>query len=95
MASSRLISPNIFLHTVPFILTAVEWLKNLSDQLDPEFLSNLEKAWYGDSIFLKKYKPGYALKHIESDHYVLVMALRTPLEQIIADFSIIKTAILG
>lgn len=58
-----------------------------------DFKNALSRAIYGKFIFLKKYKNWYALQHVESSKYYAVLALTSPIETMVADFCIIKTAL--
>lgn len=58
-----------------------------------DFKDSLRRAIYGKFIFLKKYKNWYAMKHIETSKYYAVLALTSPIEEMVEDFSVIETAL--
>ncbi len=68
--------------------------ESMSEAVGSEFLSCLQDAVYGDFIYLKKYKDGYAFKHIESGIYYRAVALTTPLEEFMNEFVVVNTTII-
>lgn len=71
-----------------------KWIEKLSENIKPEFQINLNEAFYGDFVYLKKYKLGYAFQHVASGKYFLARALTSPIEEFTDEFAVIKTAIL-
>jgi hypothetical protein len=60
----------------------------------PDFVHALKSGLFGKFIYLKKYQKGYILKHVDSGKYYEVVALTTPLEEIVPEYSVIDTAII-
>lgn len=58
-----------------------------------DFKDALVKAIYGQFIFLKKYKNWYAFQYIETNQYFVALGLTSPIEEMVEEFSIIKTAL--
>ena len=58
-----------------------------------DFRDALSRSIYGEFIFLKKYKKWYALQHMESSKYYAVLALTSPIETMVEDFSVIEIAL--
>lgn len=67
--------------------------ESMSQIVGADFIHNLRGAIYGEFVYLKKYKGCYAFKHIESEKYYQAFALTTPLEEILREFVVIKTAL--
>ena len=66
----------------------------LPKDADDDFRNGIKKAFYDDFIYLEKVRNGYLLRNEKKNKIYLVKAITTPLEDIIEDFSFIKTAIL-
>ena len=61
---------------------------------DDDFRNGIKKAFYDNFIYLEKVRNGYLLRNVKQNKIYLVKAITTPLEEIIEEFSLIKTAIL-
>jgi hypothetical protein len=59
-----------------------------------DFVHALKSGLFGKFIYLKKYQKGYILKHVDSGKYYEMVALTTPLEEIVPEYSFIDTAII-
>jgi hypothetical protein len=53
----------------------------------------VRKAVYGRFIFLKKYKGWYAFQYMTTGRYYAALALTSPIESMLEDFSVIWTAL--
>jgi len=63
--------------------------KNVSD----DFKDALAKAICGQFIYLKKYKNRYVFQHLDTNRYFAGLALTSPIEEMVEEFSIIETAL--
>jgi hypothetical protein len=61
---------------------------------DDDFRNGIKKAFYDDFIYLEKVRNGYLLRNEKQNKIYLVKAITTPVEEMIEEFSLIKTAIL-
>ncbi len=59
-----------------------------------DFYHCLKQAHYGEFIYLKKYRAGYVFKKLDDDLYYQALALTTPLDEIIEDYSVIEVALI-
>ena len=59
-----------------------------------DFVESLNSAIHGDFVFLKKYKNGYIFKKLDTGIFYQASALTSPLENLMNDYSIIKTTLL-
>ena len=69
--------------------------KELSNALGVEFVETIKQGLFGKYVYLKKYQKGYVLKNIDNGKFYQVLALTTPLEDLVPEYSIIDTAILS
>ena len=69
--------------------------KDLSNALGIEFIETIKQGLFGKYVYLKKYQKGYVLKNIDNGKFYQVLALTTPLEDLVPEYSIINTAILS
>ncbi|WP_252177042.1 hypothetical protein [Endozoicomonas sp. 4G] len=69
--------------------------KELSDALGVDFVETIKQGLFGKYVYLKKYQKGYVLKNIDNGKFYQVLALTTPIEDLVPEYSIIKTAILS
>ena len=69
--------------------------KELSNALGIEFVETIKQGLFGKYVYLKKYQKGYVLKNIDNGKFYQVLALTTPLEDLVPEYSIIDTAILS
>ena len=67
----------------------------LSNALEMEFVKTIKQGLFGKYIYLKKYQKGYVLKNLGNGNFYQVLALTTPLEALVPEYSIIDTAILN
>lgn len=58
-----------------------------------QFIESLRSAKCSTFVYLKKYRNGYVLQDTESGVYYQVVALTTPIEEILPEFCYIETAI--
>lgn len=58
-----------------------------------DFLNSLLSAIFGKFVYLKKYRNGYVLMNVQDNTYYQVLALTTPLEHVVHEYSVIETAI--
>jgi len=59
-----------------------------------DFVEPLKSAVHGEFVYLKKYKNGYIFKKLDTGVFYQVTALTSPLENLVHEYSIIKTALL-
>ena len=59
-----------------------------------DFVEPLKSAVHGEFVYLKKYKNGYVFKKLDTGIFYQVTALTSPLENLVHEYSIIKTALL-
>lgn len=58
-----------------------------------DFLNSLLLAKLGKFVYQKKYRKGYVLMDVKGSTYYQVLALTTPLEHVVHEYSVIQTAI--
>ena len=68
--------------------------KSFSEIIGVDFISSLRLGDFGRFAYLQKYKAGYAMCSLQNKKYYLVLALTTPLEEFVNNYSIITTAII-
>lgn len=66
----------------------------LTKAAEIDFVESLKSAVHGEFIYLKKYKSGYVFKKLDTGVFYQAAALTSPLENLVHDYSIIKTALL-
>jgi hypothetical protein len=66
----------------------------LTKAAEIDFVEPLKSAVHGEFVYLKKYKNGYVFKKLDTGVFYQVAALTSPLENLVHDYSIIKTALL-
>jgi hypothetical protein len=59
-----------------------------------DFVEPLKSAVHGEFVYLKKYKNGYVFKKLDTGVFYQATALTSPLENLVHEYSIIKTALL-
>ena len=67
--------------------------KNCRELVGEQFIESLRLAVCSTFVYLKKYQNGYVLQDTESGVYYQVVALTTPLEELLPEFCYIQTAI--
>lgn len=67
--------------------------KNCRELVGKHFIESLRSAACSTFVYLKKYRNGYVLLDTESGIYYQVVALTTPLEELLPEFCYIETAI--
>ena len=59
-----------------------------------DFVEPLKSAVHGEFVYLKKYKNGYVFKKLDSGIFYQATALTSPLENLVHEYSTIRTALL-
>lgn len=59
-----------------------------------DFVEPLKFAVHGEFVYLKKYKNGYVFKKLDTGLFYQATALTSPLENMVHEYSVIKTALL-
>jgi hypothetical protein len=68
--------------------------EHMLQRIGESFFQTIKAGNFGDFVYLKRYKQGHILKHVESGVFYQVLCLTTPLDEIVPEFTYIKTALL-
>lgn len=69
--------------------------ENCRKLVGKQFIESLRFAIRSTFVYLKKYRNGYVLQDTESGVYYQVVALTTPLEELLPEFCYIETAVVS
>ena len=68
--------------------------EDMFEMIGQDFFRSIESGVFGKFTFLKRYKQGYILQHIETGIFYQVFCLTTPLDDLVEEYSIIETALI-
>jgi hypothetical protein len=68
--------------------------ENMLDIIGQDFYGSIESGIFGQFAFLKRYKQGYILQHLDTGIFYQAWCLTTPLDELIEEYSIIETALI-
>ena len=72
----------------------IDDLTDLKCEVTADFIESIKTGIFGKFIYLKNYKNGYVLFHIESNKYYRVLGLNSPINELVESFSVVRTAII-